>query len=127
MTNELIADARILIDDCRTYNFGLRNADRLAHEIAPRLADALEAAEAWITELEAGIEWEYQCTNNINTTGVLGDPEIHAKQCAGRIERRRKAGPWQPVESETPHYNQSATRVQSELNSAPVESDVDEA
>ena len=64
------------------------------------LADALEAAEAWIAELEAGIEWEYQCTNNINTTGVLGDPEIHAKQCAGRIERRRKAGQWQPVESD---------------------------
>lgn len=46
---DLIAEARILIADCRTYNFGLRNADRLAHEIAPRLADALEVLT---TELE---------------------------------------------------------------------------
>ena len=39
-------------------------------------------------------EWEYQCTNSINTTGLLTDPELHARQCSGRIERRRKAGPW---------------------------------
>ena len=47
-------------------------------------------------------EWEYQCTNNINTTELLADPELHAKRCSGKIERRRKAGPWGPVEGEKP-------------------------
>ena len=47
-------------------------------------------------------EWEYQCTNNINTTELLADPELHAKRCSGKIERRRKAGPWEPVEGEKP-------------------------
>ena len=45
-------------------------------------------------------EWEYQCTNSINTTGLVADPELHARQCSGKIERRRKPGPWVPVESE---------------------------
>ena len=39
--------------------------------------------------------WEYQCTNNISTTGLVDDPELHAMQCSGKIERRRKAGPWE--------------------------------
>jgi hypothetical protein len=39
---ELIAEARRLIADCATYNFGMRNADKLAHEVAGKLADALE-------------------------------------------------------------------------------------
>lgn len=47
-------------------------------------------------------EWEYQCTNNINTTRLVGDPALHARQCSGKIERRRKAGPWLPVEGEKP-------------------------
>lgn len=41
----LIAEARKLIADCATYNFGMRNADKLAHEVAGKLADALEAAQ----------------------------------------------------------------------------------
>ena len=40
-------------------------------------------------------EWEYQCTNRFSTTGLVGDPELHARQCSGKIERRRKAGPWE--------------------------------
>jgi hypothetical protein len=42
---DLIAEARALIADCATYNFGMRNADKLAHEVAGKLADALESAE----------------------------------------------------------------------------------
>ncbi|UOR02039.1 hypothetical protein MUN77_01525 [Leucobacter allii] len=40
----LIAEARELIAHTRTYNFGMRSADKLAHEVAPALADALEAS-----------------------------------------------------------------------------------
>ena len=47
MSNEeLIAEARRLIADCATYKFGMRNADKLAHEVAGQLADALEAQSA---------------------------------------------------------------------------------
>ena len=34
------------IDDCASYNFGLRNADQLAHVDAPDLLIALRKAEA---------------------------------------------------------------------------------
>jgi hypothetical protein len=40
---ELITEARNLIAHCATYNFGMRTADKLAHEVAGLLADALEA------------------------------------------------------------------------------------
>ena len=36
------------IRDCSTYNFGLRNADRLAKEDAPALIAALKEAQAWL-------------------------------------------------------------------------------
>lgn len=40
---DLIAEARGLIAHTRTYNFGMWSADKLAHEVAGNLADALEA------------------------------------------------------------------------------------
>lgn len=43
---ELIAEASRLIADCMTYNFGMHNADKLAHEIAPKLVAALAALTA---------------------------------------------------------------------------------
>ena len=43
---ELIAEASRLIADCMTYNFGTHNADKLAHEIAPKLVAALAALTA---------------------------------------------------------------------------------
>ena len=43
---ELIAEASRLIADCMTYNFGMHNADKLAHEIAPKLVAALAAFTA---------------------------------------------------------------------------------
>lgn len=53
---ELIAEAKRLIADCSTYNFGMRNADRLAHEVAPKLVDALEAEfDHWKARNDAGV------------------------------------------------------------------------
>ncbi|MHA7210824.1 hypothetical protein [Arthrobacter sp. MDT1-65] len=36
-------DIKARVADCKTYNFGMRNADKLAHEDAPKLVAALEA------------------------------------------------------------------------------------
>ena len=47
MTDPLDLDAiEHRIRDCSTYNFGLRNADRLAKEDAPALLAALKEAQA---------------------------------------------------------------------------------
>ena len=47
MSNEeLIAEARELIAHCATYNFGMYSADKLAHEVAGKLVDALEGEQA---------------------------------------------------------------------------------
>jgi hypothetical protein len=43
---DLIAEARRLIANCATYNFGMYEADKLAHEVAGKLADALEGGKA---------------------------------------------------------------------------------
>ena len=65
-------------------------------ELCGAVAQALRTALDGAPESE----WEYQCTNNINTTVLVDDPKLHAMQCSGKIERRRKAGPWEPVERE---------------------------
>lgn len=72
-----------------------------------QLADlkaALEAAEARVKELEAGVEWEYGYrstrTGNRWGSGSLLDAQLGAKAISAKIERRRKPGPWMPVESE---------------------------
>jgi len=44
-TRVLIAEAKRLIAHCKTYNFGMWSADRLAHEVAPELVGALEARQ----------------------------------------------------------------------------------
>lgn len=41
------------IAGCRTYNFGMRYADQLAHEDAPKMTAALDAVEATAAGLEA--------------------------------------------------------------------------
>jgi hypothetical protein len=40
---ELLEQIEARIVDCRTYNFGMRNADKLAHEDAPLLLAAVKA------------------------------------------------------------------------------------
>jgi len=42
-------------------------------------------------------EWEYRCTNDINTAPLTESPERHSERCSGMMERRRKAGRWLPV------------------------------
>lgn len=50
---KLLGEAQALIADCKTYNFGLRNADKLAHDVAPRLVEALAAQNAAMDRLKA--------------------------------------------------------------------------
>ena len=51
MTDPLDLDAIAhRIRDCSTYNFGLRNADRLAKEDAPALLAALKEARAGLAD-----------------------------------------------------------------------------
>ena len=42
-------------------------------------------------------EWEYRCTNEQNSVPLSVSPESHREHCSGVIERRRKAGPWEPL------------------------------
>lgn len=42
-TRARLDEIKARADDCRSYNFGMRNADRLAHEDAPNMAAALTA------------------------------------------------------------------------------------
>jgi len=81
-----------------------------------QLADlkaALEASEARVKELEAGVEWEYGLRTRSKSDPVRGffsyagdfetAWEMHGatyEHCTATIVRRRKAGPWVPVESE---------------------------
>ena len=46
-------DIRARVDDCATYNFGMRNADKLAHEDAPRLLAAIHAIQEHAVIAEA--------------------------------------------------------------------------
>lgn len=54
--NKLISEARKLIAQCMTYNFGMYDADKLAHEVAGNLADALEQDDRELAEARAEIE-----------------------------------------------------------------------
>ena len=64
MSDPLDLDAiECRIRDCSTYNFGLRNADRLAKEDAPALLAALKEAraglaDAWESGLNSGINYK---------------------------------------------------------------------
>lgn len=60
------------VRDCRTYNFGMRNADRLAHVDAPAMSAALRAV----------IDLHRPCDNNSARTPQCGT-------CQG------KAGVWE--------------------------------
>jgi hypothetical protein len=46
-------EIRARVRDCATYNFGMRNADKLAHEDAPRLLAALHAIQEHAVIAEA--------------------------------------------------------------------------
>lgn len=46
-------------------------------------------------------EWEYQCKGETVPAPLGDNPSGHAKYCHGDIQRRRKAGPWLPVEGES--------------------------
>ena len=105
MTNtELIAEARKFL---ATPNLGRDMARELNKALAYmwELADALEAADALVKELEAG-EWEYRCVKAAEWTGgmsvILPRAHYHADcpRRGFRTERRTTAGPWVPVESE---------------------------
>lgn len=41
----LLAGIKTRALDCSTYKFGMRNADKLAHDDVPRLVAAIEAVE----------------------------------------------------------------------------------
>ena len=56
LTSEDRAGIRARIDNCRTYNFGMRDADRLAHEDADILLAALAAVEAQLAAIEKVLE-----------------------------------------------------------------------
>jgi hypothetical protein len=56
LTSEDRAGIRARIDNCRTYNFGMRDADRLAHEDAETLLAALGALEAQLAAIEKLLE-----------------------------------------------------------------------
>lgn len=74
--SKLIAEARELIAHCRTYNFGMWSADKLTHEVAGKLADALEAARAAHQSSEDGkyilrlIETIKQTGGSVEVAGV---------------------------------------------------------
>jgi hypothetical protein len=46
MTNLNLTEIESRIRDCRTYNFGMRAADQLAHEDAPALLDQVKSLTA---------------------------------------------------------------------------------
>ena len=51
---EVLDGINTRLADCRSYNFGMRNADKLAHEDAARLTRAVEA----VLELHVeGADW----------------------------------------------------------------------
>jgi len=52
LTSEDRAGIRARVENCRTYNFGMRDADCLAHEDVPALLLALEAADAEVKRLQ---------------------------------------------------------------------------
>lgn len=56
LTSEDRAGIRARIENCRTYNFGMRDADRLAHEDADTLLAALAAVEAQLAAIEKVLE-----------------------------------------------------------------------
>jgi len=56
LNSEDRAGIRARIENCRTYNFGMRDADRLAHEDADTLLAALAAVEAQIAAIEKLLE-----------------------------------------------------------------------
>ena len=56
LTSEDRAGIGARIDNCRTYNFGMRDADRLAHEDADILLAALAAVEAQLAAIEKVLE-----------------------------------------------------------------------
>ena len=100
---ELIAEARKLIAHCRTYNFGLRGADRLAHDIAPKVVDALENAPA-----EPEWEWGYAGETLVGvhsaTSHEAASEEVAnlRRYCKGErnfwVVRRSKASSWEPAD-----------------------------
>lgn len=100
---ELIAEARKLIQHCRTYNFGLHGADRLAHDIAPQLVDALENAPA-----EPEWEWGYAGETLIGVHTAASqeaareDVDNLRRYWKGErnfwVVRRRKASNWEPAD-----------------------------
>lgn len=52
-----IAEIRARVDDCRTYNFGMRNADKLAKEDVPRLLAAVESVLALRLDLDSNTRY----------------------------------------------------------------------
>lgn len=58
------------IRDCKTYNFGMTNADRLAHVDAPKVLAALQVVEERLTWLDAIQEGDNNTPKNANAGGV---------------------------------------------------------
>lgn len=99
-----IAEARALVADCATYNFGMRNADRLAHDVAPALISELEearevlagadhtAAKYWRRMTEAERERD-ELADHLVKTGEDADRYMEERDAlAAVIERAKDAG-----------------------------------
>lgn len=54
------------IADCASYNFGMRNADQLAHEDAPRLVAALEEVRVILSWFDSVEEFDPTRRDHLN-------------------------------------------------------------
>jgi hypothetical protein len=87
-TTERLDQIETRIRDCQTYNFGMRNADKLAHEDAPYLltlarkqAAALERVEALADSFDGlGSDASYHGTEAEMETWLSAANHLRAQQ-----------------------------------------------
>lgn len=102
----LVADAHAddgWLSDAQTAQLNV-NSDGSVSFCGEGSIDVAHVASIAVAALrEAGMltetEWEYQCRLADNPWTEVAD-RTHGVNCSGTMRRRRKAGPWEPVEGD---------------------------
>jgi len=107
----LIAEARRLIAHTRTYNFGMRSADKLAHKVAGELADALEAEHKRADSVQFALDGFRSVARGDSAYLIERAEKAEAERDRYRDLARRTELQCQDAEKEAAHYRAAIERV----------------